>query len=58
MASLWGSVVTGTKEDGSSTVRVLAAGFHQVTAHSRLARVLPTYETFISLIVQIFFGPQ
>jgi hypothetical protein len=40
MASLRGSVGTGTKEDESSTGRVWAAGFHRVTARSRLARVL------------------
>jgi hypothetical protein len=33
-------VGTGTKEDESSTGRVWAAGFHHVTARSRLARVL------------------
>jgi hypothetical protein len=31
---------TGTKENESSTGRVWAAGFHHVTARSRLARVL------------------
>jgi hypothetical protein len=39
-ASLRGSVVTGTKEDESSTGGVWPAGFHNVTARSRLARVL------------------
>jgi hypothetical protein len=34
------SVGTGTKEDESSTGRVWAAGFHHVTAHPHLARVL------------------
>jgi head-tail adaptor len=34
------SVSTGSKEDESSTWRVWAAGFHHVTARSRLARVL------------------
>jgi hypothetical protein len=34
------SVGTGTKEDESSTGRVWAAGFHHVTARSRLARIL------------------
>jgi hypothetical protein len=33
------SVSTGTKEDESSTGCVWAAGFHHVTARSRLARV-------------------
>ena len=40
MASLRGSVGTGTKKDESSTGRVWAAGFHHVTARSRLAHVL------------------
>ena len=31
---------TGTKEDESSIGRCWAAGFHHVTARSRLARVL------------------
>jgi hypothetical protein len=37
---LLGSVSTGVKEDESSTVRVRTAGFHHVTARSRLAGVL------------------
>jgi head-tail adaptor len=37
---LWESGSTGANEDKSSTVRVWAAGFHHVTARSRLARVL------------------
>ena len=40
VASLRGIVGTGTKEDESSTGRIWAAGFHHVTARSRLARVL------------------
>jgi hypothetical protein len=40
VASLRGSVRTGTKEVESSTGRVWAAGFHHITARSRLARVL------------------
>ena len=40
VASLRRSVGTGTKEDESSTGRVRAAGFHHVTARSRLTRVL------------------
>jgi len=40
VASLRGSVDTGTEEDESSTGRVWAAGFHRVIARSRLARVL------------------
>jgi len=39
VASLQGSVGTGTKEDESSTGRVWAAGFHHVTVRFRLARV-------------------
>jgi hypothetical protein len=37
---LRGSVSTGAKEDESSTGRVWAAGFHHITARSRLTRVL------------------
>jgi len=40
VASLRGSMGTGTKEDESSTGRVWAAGFHHVTARSGLGRVL------------------
>ena len=40
VASLRGSVGMGRMEDESSTGRVWAAGFHHVTARSRLARVL------------------
>jgi len=40
VASLRESVGTGTKEDESSTGRVWAAGFHHVTARSRLVRIL------------------
>jgi len=40
VASLRGSVGTGTKEDESSTGRFWAAGFHHVTARPRLALVL------------------
>jgi hypothetical protein len=39
VASLWGSMCTGTNEDDSSTGRVWAAGFHHITARSGLARV-------------------
>jgi hypothetical protein len=35
-----GSMGTGTKEDESSTGRVLAAGFHHVTASSHFLHVL------------------
>ena len=40
VASLRGSVGTGTKEDESSTGRVWANGFQHVTTRSRLSRVL------------------
>jgi hypothetical protein len=36
---LRGSVSMGAKEDKSSTGHVWAAGFHHVTAHSRLAGI-------------------
>jgi len=39
VASLRGSMGTGTEEDESSTGRVWAAGFHHVMARSHLARV-------------------
>jgi len=39
VASLWGSVGTGTKKDESSTGHIWAAGFHHVKAHSCLTRV-------------------
>jgi len=48
VASLQGSMGTGTKEDESSTGHVWAAGFHHVMARSH----------FISLIFQIFFRPR
>jgi hypothetical protein len=51
------SVTTGAKEDESSTGRVWAAGFHHVTARSRLARVLKLMNSlFISF--PGFFGPR
>jgi hypothetical protein len=37
---LRGSVSAGVKEDGLSTGRIWADGFHHVKARSRLARVL------------------
>jgi len=39
VASLWGSMGTGTKKDESSTGSVWAAGFHHVMTYSPLARV-------------------
>jgi hypothetical protein len=38
--ALRGSMGTGAKDDVSSTGHVWAAGFHHVTAHSRLVGVL------------------
>ena len=40
VASLRGSVNTGTKDDESCNGRFWAAGFHHVTTRSPLARVL------------------
>ena len=40
LASLRGSVGTGTKEGESITGRVWAAGFHHATARSGLGRIL------------------
>jgi len=40
VVSLLGSVFMGTKEDESSTGRVWVAGFHHITALSRVTRVL------------------
>jgi hypothetical protein len=54
VASLRGSVGTGTKGDKSSTGRFWAAGFHHVTARSRSAR-FETHERFSPLILQYFF---
>jgi hypothetical protein len=56
MASLRGSVGTVTKEDESSTGRVWAAGFHHVTARSRLERVFKLMKLYF-FNFQNFFGP-
>ena len=40
VASLQGSMSMGTKEDESNTGRVLAAGFHLITARSHFKHVL------------------
>ena len=55
VACLWGSMGMGTKEDESSTGCVWAAGFHHVTGAFLLGAHFEAYETFISLIFQIFF---
>jgi len=46
MASLWGNVGTGAKEEEASTGRNLAAGFHHVAARSSLARILKLINCF------------
>jgi len=56
VVSLRGRVGTGTKEDESSTGRVWAAGFHHVTARSRLARLLKLMYLFFFLIFHFFSG--
>jgi hypothetical protein len=55
VASLLGSVGTGTKEDESSTGRVWAAGFHHVTDPFSLGARFENYKPFIFLIFPIFF---
>jgi hypothetical protein len=51
------SVSTGTKEHESSTERVWAAGFHNITARSRQTGVLKlTNRLFFNF--SIFFGPR
>jgi len=48
VASLWGSVGTGTKEDESHTGHVWAAGFHHIKACSCLACVLKLMNGFFN----------
>jgi hypothetical protein len=55
---LRGSLSTGAKEDESSTGRVWAAGFHHVTARSRLARVLKLMNCLFNFQVFFFFRPR
>jgi hypothetical protein len=51
------SMSPGAKKDESSTWRVWVAGFHHVTARSRLAGVLkPTNNLFIYFIFHFFSG--
>ena len=52
VASLRGNMGTGTKKDESSTGRIWAAEFHLFS----LGPHFETYELFISLIFQIFWG--
>jgi len=56
VASLRGSVGTGTEEDESSTGIVWAAGFHHVRARSRLARVLKLVNRLFLLFSNLFFS--
>jgi hypothetical protein len=51
---LRGSVGTGVKEDESSTGSVWAAGFHHVTARSRLARVMKLTNRLLLYISNFF----
>jgi hypothetical protein len=51
---LRGNTSTGTKEDEPSTGKIWAAGFHHVTACSRLAGILKLNELLISLIFKFF----
>jgi hypothetical protein len=55
VASLRGSVSTGTKEVKSNTGRFWAAGFHHITARSELAH-FENYEPFISVDFLFFSG--
>ena len=56
IASLRGSVGTGTKEDESSTGRVWAAGFHHVTARFSFARVFKLMNLLFFKFSNFFFG--
>jgi len=58
LASLWGSVGTGTKEDESSTGRIWAAGFHHVMTRSCLARVFNLMNRLFLSFSKLFFGPR
>jgi hypothetical protein len=51
-------VSTGAKEDDSNIGCVWAAGFHHVTALSRLARVLKLMNRLFLCISFFFFGPR
>jgi hypothetical protein len=52
---LWGSVGAATTESESSAGRVWAAGFHHVTARSRLSRVLKVMDC-VFLLSLIYLG--
>jgi hypothetical protein len=49
-------VSKGANEDESSTGRVWAAGFHHVTAGSRLARVLKLINPLFLFFFKFFIG--
>jgi hypothetical protein len=51
---LRGSVITGVKEDDSSTGRVWSSGFHHVTARSHLAGILELTNRFF--LIFLFFS--
>jgi hypothetical protein len=57
VASTAGKREYGVKEDESSTGRDWAAGFHHVTARSRLARVLKLINRLF-IWFYIYFGPR
>jgi len=57
VASWRGCVGMGTKKDESSTLSVWAAGFHHVTARSRLARVFKLMNRSFFYFSNFFFGP-
>ena len=56
LASMRGSMGTGTKEDEPTTGRVWAAGFHHVTARSRLALVLKLMNRSFLYFSKFFSG--
>jgi hypothetical protein len=53
---LQGSTSTGAEKDESSTRRVWAAGFHHVTARTRLARVLELMNCLFLKFFTFFSG--
>ena len=56
VARLPGSVGTGTNEDESSNGRIWTAGFHHVTALSRLARVFKPMKRLFLQFSKFFFS--
>jgi len=55
VASLQGSMGTGTKRDESHTGHICSADFHHVMGSTHLARVLKLMNHLFLLIFQIFF---